>query len=298
MKRFLFFLLAILLAGSAGYILIVRPTGVDLIELVPIDSVAVVDWNSPANAYQAFLDTPLGDRLERIDWPLILSTLGLSPEEVNEVENIASSWNEFTDSLFFREFFGKRSVLALLPLTGDEQGSLVSQRKNLIFLNKSGRKTTLLQSVFAGIPETQRLPGRKYQGYTIHGYLLKKTYPIYFVTDKELLIAAFDPVPLQQCLDLLLARIIQKAGGMANNPDYLELKQRARGLDDFFLYVDLAPLKPWLAEIGRTRSALAGTRVFPPAGIWNRAYSRRCCIISLCSQFTSLLLFFALTIWF
>ncbi len=249
MKRFFLLFSLAALIGGVGCFFIVQPQMPDLLELVPEDSVAFVDWESPADSYQAFMKTPFGTRLREMNRPLILSALGFSADKTARVERLAANWEEFSDSLFFKEFFGNRTVLALLQPNSSDSDFSAALLKNLVLLNTSGRKTAMLSTLVAGLARVQPLPAMKYQGYTIRGYLFNKVYPLYFAFDKEILIAAFDPAPIRQCLDLLLGRIIQKGGGMADNAGYTGLKQRARGLDDFFLYVDFVPLKQWIQGI-------------------------------------------------
>jgi hypothetical protein len=249
MKRFFLFLAAILIVGSAGYFLIARPKGLDLLALVPVDSLAVLDWDSPAGSYQSFLDTPFAGKLQGIDWPVILSALGYNNEEIAGPGKVASRWKLFSESLFFRELFGKRTVVALLPEKDKIRDPVASIGNTLVLLSNSGRKFKKFQSLVAGSPLTKQLQTRNYQGYTVKGYLVKDRYPVYVVTHKDLLIAAFDPAPIRQCLDLLLAMIVRKGGAMVDNPAFSELKQRARGRDDFFLYFDIAAMQPLLRQM-------------------------------------------------
>ncbi len=267
MKRFLLLLAIVALTGGVGYFFMVQPQTPDLLELVPGESVAVVDWRSPADSYQAFMKTYFGRQISGIDRPLILSALGFSPDKSAKIERIAATWEKFSGSLFFKEFFGTRTVLALLPVQGSGPDISAALLNNLVLLNTSGRKTALLKTLVAGLSGVQKLPASRYQGYTIHGYLLNNTFPLYFVSDKELLVAAFDPAPIRQCLDLLLARIIQKGGGMADNAEYVELKQRTRGLDDFFLYVDLASLKGLFQNVSGQKLSSTAAAVSPAGTI-------------------------------
>ncbi len=254
MKRFLLLVVIVVLSGGIGYLFIVQPRVPDLLKLVPEESLAVVDWQSPAGSYQAFMDTPFGKQLRAVDLPLILSALGFSKDKSSRVEQLAGNWQAFSRSPFFKQFFGTRTVLALLPPKSSSPDLPAALLKNCVLLNSSGRKTALLRTLVAGLSGGQELPPVKYQGYTIRGYRLNSVLSLYFATDGDLLVAAFDPAPIRQSLDLLLARILQKGGGIAGNADYAELKQRARGLDDFFLYADIAVLKRWLRDLSRSKT--------------------------------------------
>ncbi len=261
MKRFILLLAIVALTGGVGYFFMVQPQVPDLLELVPAESVAFVDWENPAGSYQAFMNTYFGRQIGGIDRPLILSALGFSLDKTAQIERLAATWETFFGSLFFKEFFGTRTVVALMPLKKSGPDISADLLNNFVLLNTSGRKTALLKTLVAGLSGVQKLPASKYQGYTIHGYLLNNTFSLYFVSDKELLVAAFDPAPIRQCLDLLLARIIQKGGGMVDNADYIGLKKRARGLDDFFLYVDLAPLKGLIRNLNGQESITTATNI-------------------------------------
>ena len=267
MKRFILLLAIVVLTGSVGYFFMVQPQTPDLLELVPGESIAVVDLRSSADSYQAFMKTYFGRKISGIDRPLILSALGLGPDKSAQIERLAATWEKFSGSLFFKDFFGTRSVLALLPVQGFGPDISSVLLKNFVLLNTSGRKTALLKTFVGGISGVKILPASKYQGYTIQGYLLNNTFPLYFVSDEELLVAAFDPAPIRQCLDLLLARIIQKGGGMADNAEYVELKQRARGLDDFLLYVDLASLKGLFQNLSGQEISSTAAAVSPAGTI-------------------------------
>jgi len=293
MKRFLLLLVIVVLIGGIGYFFLVQPQVPDLLELVPAESVAVVDWESPADSYQAFMKTPFGTRLSGIDRPLILSALGFSADKSAQIERLAKTWEEFSGSLFFKKFFASRTVLALLPLKKTGPDISAALFNNLVLLNTSGRKTVLLRTLVAGLSGAQKLPDLKYQGYTIHGYLVNNAFPLYFVSDKELLVTAFDPAPIRQCLDLLLARIIQKGGGMVDNADYIGLKQRARGLDDFFLYVDLAPLKGLIQDLNgqkiTTTTASVSSAGVRPHGVRKAVFFHQA--LQPIHQFTSIVRF-------
>lgn len=259
MKRFVFFLFILVLIGYIGYFFAVHPQDGELLHLVPAESIAVVDWKSPADSYQSFMKTRLGAQMKAIDRPLILSALGIGRAETLRLEKLVAGWGDFSRSLFFREFFGGRTVLALLPENGSDSPATVVPAKSLVLLNTAGRKAALLKSFALAFPDTRELPVRTYQGYSIHGYLVNNVYPLYFVTDRDILIAALDPAPVRQCLDLLLDRILQKNGGLAGDSEFRELKGRTRELDDFFLYVDLAPLKHRISEVAALLISGTGT---------------------------------------
>ena len=253
-KQFFFLLVVLLITGTVACFFVAKPSETDLIALVPEDAIVVIDWDNPAEAWQAFADTPLGAALRKIEWPLILRTMGLATDDVVKIDKSIAFWDTFSQSLFFREILGERSVLALLDgkkgmigtgETGtDEKKNIIDLlQNNIVLLNNSGRNVALFNTFLSTLPKSKLLPARTYQGYTISAYQLDNGYPVYFTTDKDLLIAALAPGPLQHCIDLKLDRILQKVHGMEENGDYIQYKKRAGGKDDFFLYVDIDRLK-------------------------------------------------------
>ena len=243
MKRIFLFLISCLMVGLAVYFLIARPKGPDLLTLIPADSPAVLDWDSPAGSWQSFLDTPLAEKLQEINWPQILGALGYKHERITGYSRIASRWKSFTESLFFRDLFDGRTVVALLPQKGRTKDFNASLKDTLVLLSHAGRQFKHVQSLIDESPRVAQLRTQNYQGYTIRGYLFKDRYPVYVVTHKDLLIAALDPAPVRQCLDLLLAGIIKKTGRMVDNPTFAKMKKRAGAQDDFFLYLDIAAMQ-------------------------------------------------------
>jgi hypothetical protein len=244
MKRF-FFLLFVLLVSSLVFLsFLTQPSAGDLIEMVPEDAVLVMDWDNPADAWRAFVDTPLGTTLRQIKWPLILRTTSLEKDDVEYLENNIDFWSSFSSSPFFRKIFSERTVLALFAGKNPEKtSSLDYLRKNIVVLNNSGEKISLFSAIISSLPQAKKLKNIKYQGFTILSCQLDNDYTVYFTTDKKLFIAALALEPLQHCLDLKLKRILQKGGGMNVNDDYIQYKKLARDTDDFFLYVNIERLK-------------------------------------------------------
>lgn len=261
MNRGLLFVFSCILAVGAIYFLIVRQPAPNHLELLPPNCSVVLEWESPARSYHDLLDSRFGKQLREIDWPLIMNALGVTREEQDFVHQVSLKWEAFSQSPFFRKILGKRSTFALLSQPDDEPLSPISLLKRCIFLNKGGRRIALWESLVAKAPGARKLPTENYQGYIIHGYQWGNEHQIYYVTDKELLIAAFDTAPIQQCLDLLLARIIQKGGAIADKTDFMRLKKRTGGLDDFFLYVDVPSLKGQFQQLVPGEYAGPGNRL-------------------------------------
>jgi len=242
MKSFFSLCAVLALLVILFFIFVGRSPVPDLLELVPAESLVVVDWAHPARDYQSFVRSSLGRQLNNMDRAPLLKSVGGSRASAR-VEEMTRAWKRFARSPLFQNFFQGRTVLALLPQEGQNTESAPLLVKNTVLLNHAARQASLFRLFAKHYSEVEPLPSLLYQGYTLHGYLLKKRYPLYFVTDKSLLIAGFKPSAVERCLDLLLDHFLEDGGGMAGNASYLALKKRARGEDDFFTYVDISALR-------------------------------------------------------
>lgn len=250
MNRFFLFVVTLLMVGYAGYFLVARPKGPDLLTLVPGDSPVILDWDSPAGACQSFFGTPFAEKLQGIDWPLILGALGYGHDEITGAGKTVHCWTSFVKSHVVQKLLSEKTVIALLPENDKKQEAAATIKKSLLLLSKAGRQFNNIQTMKADDLFAGRSVVQNYQGYVIYRYLVKKRYPLYVVIHKDLLIAAFDPSPVRKCLDLMLAGLVGKGYSIIDNSAYTPLKQRAGDRNDFFLYCNIDEMTPLLRQVG------------------------------------------------
>ncbi len=271
MKRLFLFLAVLFLVGGSGYLLTrhLEPE-VALTEYVPADSLAVLEWRDPAGALSRFRATRVGRCLEEIDWVGVMRGLGMPGERINGVRQRLAVLNGVVSSPLFSGLFGGSVVAALLARRpdGDSDSGPSGGREEVVLLARPGQR-----GVTAVLVRTLRARGMAvragaYQGTEL--YRLRadlSPVPLYLAVRNNLLLIAPAIAPVRRCLDLVLARLVRPGTGMETNRIYRRLKRRARGLDDFFLYLDVAAVKSALAARGSALPAEKprDTAALPPA---------------------------------
>lgn len=244
MKRFSFFIAAFLLIASVVYILVDQPEQTDPLDLIAADSLVVVDWKSPLEIFQRLAGTSLGRAIGKLDLPLLSQAMGLNERQMAAFfsERVAS-WKAVMEHPLFRRLFKRRTVLALLAGDNLTEDALTRLFSSFVVINTAGEELRHLRSLTDKSNGALLLPTHSYKGFTIRGYRLNNGLPWYFATEGDLLIMAFDPAPIQQCLDRLLAKIIRPQFGIRKNPVFHELRERAQGKEDLFLYVNMVGFK-------------------------------------------------------
>lgn len=259
MKRFFFLLFA--LGGLLGiaYMLMAVSEGPDLLTLVPQESAAVITWHRPGPAYQDFLGTKLGKKMHDIDWLTVLATLGLQDKKISHAGHLALLWKSFVKSSIFQEILGGKIVIALVKNTSPGS-TRPRDAAEVILLCKVKRRLTEknLRSLPGRSKIVKPLPTLSYQGYAIYGFQVHEFGHFYIAAHKDILIAALDPTPIRQSLDLLLAGFVGNGTTIKNNQQFVQLYRRTKGQSDFFCYLDPAAIGQALAPDSATKENTDG----------------------------------------
>ncbi len=247
MKRFFFLLFSLLILVGIIYSLITGVQSVDLLKLIPRQSGVVITCDHPAENFQRFIQTRLGKNIADINRVSVLAALGFSESDISTMSTFVNLWHLFIENQLFHEILGKRIVLALLP----DKGSTPSLSRNAmkpLFLSAVGKRHTgrRFRSFLRSLQNVTSLPTVTYQGYTIYGFMLRDIGPLYVASAQDVFLAAFDPAPIRQSLDLLLAGLVGTSGTMRENRIFSQMRRQAKGVVDFFCYIDPAILSPKL----------------------------------------------------
>lgn len=249
MKRLILLICSLLVMGGLISLLTVpRRQGSDPMELVPQQTLLMLDWIDAAGAARGFLDSRIGRSVQAVDWHGVMEQLDIAePYRVRLQESFVALMEGVDDPLF-KNLFGGRAICALLPM---EQTELSADFRTVLakhlLLVITPRSSRVLPAV---LPAMLHLKGQgrmlSYQGLSIHEFATKNGWKVYSaVVDGQLVISPGLEI-VQQSIGLSLRHVVQDRTGFVLNPEYAQLKKRGRGRDDFFVYADLARLKPLL----------------------------------------------------
>lgn len=272
MKRLAFLLLIVISGGILAYLLATRPEGgIDPVDILPPGTVAVADWTDPAGSYERFKESRLGIRVAAIDWPRVLRGLDTPARRIGQIEDTRRKIRQAVNTPLFRELFGGRVVLALLPAApGSKMVSAAALQKHLVLIVRPRHRASfleLLSSLFAG---HLKFRTRSYRNTTIKSIDLDQKSSLSTAVADGLILISLSPEPLERCLDQSRARLTGGRSGLNGDLAYRSLKERARGRDDLFCYLDLVRLRAMLSCLAAaepdTASAVTWKKIVTASG--------------------------------
>jgi predicted NUDIX family NTP pyrophosphohydrolase len=254
MKRlFLLLISSAMLLGTVYLLTVQHPPDRDPLELVSRNALLVLDWNDAAGTIQKFPESGIGKALTDIDWPDVLEQMAVDPVVRAGLRTKVAEVQAVVDHVLFQELFSRRSILALLPpLPGSAQqlkknAAAFADRLLLLVQPGHGKSITALRSLFP--PGSAGYGLYRYQGSEISVFEFENGKKLFAVfVDGQLAISP-GLETIRQVIDLSMRHYVQETTGFALNEQYRQLKARALGRDDFFLYADLERLRPLLKTI-------------------------------------------------
>ena len=247
MKRFVWLLLFLAMIGGFVYLLTFhRQQTRDPLELVPQQTMLMLDWTDAAGATRGFLQSRFGRRLTSIDWPYVLDQLEIQGPLREQLQAQVTRLMGFIEHPLFKELFSRRVVFALFPVDpsafmDDPQGALA---ENLLMLVTPEHERVLPGLLSLMSPVMGRDESLSYQGVPIAVFVQENGGSLYIAFIDGQLVLSPGMEMVKQSIDLSLKHLVQEETGFLLNSEYNKLKERGRGLDDFFLFADLTRLKP------------------------------------------------------
>jgi hypothetical protein len=253
MKRLSGLVLLTLVVGVLSYLLTfnLKPA-LQVADFLPKETAILFESENLARSWERWQDTPLGKKINSSKFPDILDQLGVAPNRVAEFKAVRLFVDRLIGSSVLTTFFTKKSVIALLPDFQTQPFNTPALLKHLVLIVPAQEKfsssgqiaqfpPTVLQSAITSI----------YQGVPLLTLTLQSGQRLCLSRYRGQLICAFDPKPVQRCIDQALNRMVRASTGLQSNQEYRELKRRA-GHSEFFMYANSAMLaKQWPVVAGR-----------------------------------------------
>ncbi len=247
MKRLSGLVLLTLVVGVFSYLLTfnLKPE-LHVADFLPKDTAILFESENLARSWERWQHTPIGKKINSSNFPNILNQLGVPANRVAEFKAVRLFVDRLIGSSVLTAFFTKKTVVALLPDFQAQPYDTSALLKHLVLIvpvrenfSSNGQLTqfppTVLQSAKTSI----------YQGVPLLTLTLQSGQLLCLSRYHGQLICAFDPKPVQRCIDQALNRMVRASTGLQSNQEYQELKRRA-GHSEFFMYANRAMLaKQW-----------------------------------------------------
>ncbi|MBM9535776.1 hypothetical protein [Desulfobulbus alkaliphilus] len=254
----LVYLLFLVIFGLFAYLLAINiHSGPEPVDLLPADTVAVVETTALSRILAPWRQdilkmdvTDLHDQLSDLKAFAGAATL------MDALQPVAALARQMTAAPFVEQLFAGKAVVALLPDHTKRPFAAETVFANLVLLvdlhNDFAARPLLQDFLGSGPPEVS-----VYQGKSLFHVPLACGGTLTIWQHRQILVIALDPAPVRRCIDGALDGMLRPhTSGLRLNREYQELKRKAGTQADFFLYVNLAAVR------GHVESAWLGER-FP-----------------------------------
>jgi hypothetical protein len=214
-------------AGAYLYLFSTDGADIDAAEILPADTVFMIQMSELESKLNAFKEGQLGRTLMGIDWSRVLKEMDVGEDDIKDFNHYRDAAADFFDSLFFKEVFGKKMVMAF-RLPGFEDIESPDDLRRLldaiVLVSYPRHNTKLLDMVsrYSAMPlalKTETADGWQLSSFEVEGGLR-----VYFGITKGALVATLGRDSLLTCL-----RQSQNPGqsdSLAGTANYTELKKR------------------------------------------------------------------------
>jgi hypothetical protein len=198
------------------------PVGITPAELLPEDTILAVELVDLERSIDEFKSSKLGKKLKETDLFGVLEAQGTEKTALENYAKMKSAFWASVDSLLFKELFGSRVWVAILPLPIEHPSDLNDVLPSVVLISQTKHRTGLVDFINRIVTKKPEYKTEKYKGHEITNFELENNITVYYSLDDNYLIATFDLKTLQKCLDLKT----NKQPSLANNEYYQDLSKR------------------------------------------------------------------------
>ena len=244
MKKIVLLVAFFLLGCGVFYILTSHlESYTDPVSLLPSDTLALVDLKNPSGSFKRFQRSALGRQLEAIEWQEVLRELGYPEEQVAYLQYRVDEFRTILESPLFKELFGRRAILALLPEKGEnELEGQKGEEERFLLICRPKHRTSLLRFFSLFFTGDFKDSTENFKGKKITRYSFENNFTLYSTfTDGHVLIALSDK-PLKESLIRSMQNMTGENSGLPSNMEYSSLRQRANRREDQFVFANMRSL--------------------------------------------------------
>ncbi|HBF42189.1 MAG TPA: hypothetical protein DDW42_00900 [Desulfobacteraceae bacterium] len=207
----IFIALIVLLAGivvGGWYYLKPHPKGVMPAQILPVDTLLMVEVIDLEKGIDDFKSGKLGQALKKIAFSDVMQKLAVPAEAIKKYNKTRSSVLSTIDSMLFKELFGQETVFAVLStkIEDPKPEELKKALGNAVLISRPKHNPDVAAFLNLIFVKTSKIKTEAYSGYKINSYDLGHKFSIYYSMADGLLIASLGRQTVKKCLDFRINR--------------------------------------------------------------------------------------------
>lgn len=223
-KSLVAIVIVVLLAIGSWYYLKPRHVRVIPADLLPHDTLLLVDLIDLEKGIDDFKKGKFGQKLKEIDLAKVMLELEVPKDVIEKYKKIESSVSSAIDSLLFKELFGQETAIAVLPIKIDHPKleELQKALRSIVLISRPKHNANFTEFITRYLAKGSEGQVEEYGDYEIKNLNLDNDLSIYYSLADGLLIASFDSLSIKNCIHL---KANQKES-LADNKNYRDLRHR------------------------------------------------------------------------
>jgi hypothetical protein len=193
-----------LVAIGTSYFLKTAHKEVKPAELLPADTLLMVELVNLEKSIDGFKSGKLGQKLNEIDLTGVMQDLEVPIKAIEEYEKTKSAVLSTLDSMLFKELFGQETVLAVLPLKIDRltPEGLKKALGSLVLISRPKSRAELIEFASRILAKNLKFQTEVYAGNEVKSFELNSDITVHYSLADGLLVATLDRQAIKTCLDL------------------------------------------------------------------------------------------------
>jgi len=223
-KFFVGIVVTVLLAAGIWYYLKPQPVGTVPADLLPKDTLLLIEFVDLEKSIDDFKKGKLGQKLKGIDLTKVMLELEVDKGIIEEYKKVETSVLSAIDSMLFKELFGKEAVIAVLPAKIDDfkLNDLKKAIGSIVLISRPKHNADFTEFITRYLAKGTECRVEEYAGYKIKNFRLNNGFSIYYLLKDGLLIASPDSLSIKNCI---LSKSNQKES-LKKNKNYQDLRHK------------------------------------------------------------------------
>ncbi|MDD2465505.1 MAG: hypothetical protein PHI97_16025 [Desulfobulbus sp.] len=208
-----------------------------LVDILPQETVAVVESKNITSAYRQVQQGLLGKALSRQDFPTFVRQFDVSTPQVVKLLAAVGAFNQLEHNEGVFSLLSRESIVALLPIHPGEQITLEQLQSRLVFLQHFSLDEDLDHRFSNCFGQIGQKNITEYQGQQLTRLTFAQGDSLAYFTHMGILVWAFEEKMLHPCVNQLLQQLVPIRAGIQKHVAYTRLKKHAGRQVNTFTYM-------------------------------------------------------------